>query len=184
MIQEQLRDINAGQIQNGMIVGPAFATVRDLVLHHGRAYTSKPLPQGAWSRDLQACYANALHAAMTGKWVYVEGFAIPEKGDLAMLHAWVTNPKSFGAADDGRYRAAQQENVDVQHPPLQPGQWQPPVDWRITAECLAPSSVAHTGHRKVPLPRRTPLARSTSSLSGYGENRRRSLQRKYEDREP
>jgi hypothetical protein len=68
MIQEQLRAINAGQIQNAMIVGPAFATVRDLVLHHGRAYTSKPLPQGEWARGLQACYANALHAAMTGKW--------------------------------------------------------------------------------------------------------------------
>jgi len=46
-----------------MIVGPAAATVRDLVLHHGRA-------------------------------PYVEGFASPAKGDLAMLHAWVTNPKN------------------------------------------------------------------------------------------
>jgi hypothetical protein len=41
MIEEQLRAINAGQIHNGMIVGPAFATVRDLVVQYGRAYTSK-----------------------------------------------------------------------------------------------------------------------------------------------
>ena len=100
MIQEQLRAINAGQIQNGMIVGPAFATVRDLVLHHGRAYANKSLPQGEWARDSQACHANALHAAMTGRWVYVEGFAIPAKGDLAVLHAWVTNPKNPVVAHD------------------------------------------------------------------------------------
>jgi len=100
MIEEQLRAINAGQVRNGMIVGPAFATVRDLVLQHGRAYTIKPLPKGAWSRGLQACYANALQAALTGKWVYVEGFAIPEKGDLAVLHAWVTNPKNPVVAHD------------------------------------------------------------------------------------
>src|ERR1039457_6329140 len=81
MIEEQLRAINAGQVHNGMIVGPAFATVRDLVVQYGRAYTSKPLPRGRWSRGLQVCYANALHAAMSGKWVYVEGFAIPAKGD-------------------------------------------------------------------------------------------------------
>src|ERR1035438_1543085 len=81
-----------------MIVGPAFATVRDLVLQHGRA--SKPLPHGQWSRGLQAYYANALHAAMSGRWVYVEGFAIPSKGDLAVLHAWVTNPKKPTVAHD------------------------------------------------------------------------------------
>ena len=100
MIEEQLRTINAGQVHNGMVVGPAFATVRDLVLQHGRAYTSKSLPHGAWSRGLQACYANALHAAITGRWVYVEGFAIPDRGDLAVLHAWVTNPKNPMVAHD------------------------------------------------------------------------------------
>lgn len=83
-----------------MIVGPAFATVRDLVIHHGRTYSSKPLPHGGWSRGLQACYANALQAAMTRKWVYVEGFAIPTSGDLAVLHAWVTNPKNPTVAHD------------------------------------------------------------------------------------
>jgi hypothetical protein len=100
MIAEQLRAINAGQIRSGMIVGPVFATVRDLVLQHGRAYTRKPLPRGRWSRESQACYANALHAAMTRRWVYVEGFAIPAKGDLAVLHAWVTNPKNPTVAHD------------------------------------------------------------------------------------
>lgn len=100
MIEEQLRAINAGQVHSGMIVGPAFATVRDLVVQHGRAYTIQPLPRGQWSRGLQACYANALHAAMSGKWVYVEGFAIPAKGSLAVLHAWVTNPKNPVVAHD------------------------------------------------------------------------------------
>jgi hypothetical protein len=37
---------------------------------------------------------------MSGKWVYVEGFAIPAKGDLAVLHAWVTNPKNPAVAHD------------------------------------------------------------------------------------
>src|ERR1035441_10278728 len=100
MIEEQLRAVNVGQVHNGMIVGPAFATVRDLVVRHGRAYNSKPLPRGRWSRGLQACYANALHAAMTGRWVYVEGFAIPDKGGLAVLHAWVTNLKNPVVAYD------------------------------------------------------------------------------------
>ena len=99
-IDEQLRAINAGQLHSGMIVGPAFATVRDLVVQHGRAYTSKSLPRGRWSRGVQACFANALHAAMSGKWVYVEGFAIPEKGGLAVLHAWVTDPKNPMVACD------------------------------------------------------------------------------------
>jgi hypothetical protein len=99
-IDEQLRAINAGQVRNGMIVGPAFATVRDLVVQQGRAYTIQPLPRGQWSRGLQACYANALHAAMTGRWVYVEGFAIPDNGELAILHAWVTDPKNPVVAYD------------------------------------------------------------------------------------
>jgi hypothetical protein len=30
---------------------------------------------------------------MSGKWVYIEGFAIPATGGLAVLHAWVTNPE-------------------------------------------------------------------------------------------
>ena len=37
---------------------------------------------------------------MSGKWVYVEGFAIPEKGGLAVLHAWVTDPKNPAVAHD------------------------------------------------------------------------------------
>ena len=104
MIEEQLRAINAGQVRNGMTVGPAFATIRDLVVQHGRAYTIQPLPDGEWFRGLQACYANALQAAITGKWVYVEGFAIPAKGDLAVLHAWVTSPKNPLVAHDPTWR--------------------------------------------------------------------------------
>jgi hypothetical protein len=92
MIKEQLRAISQSQVQNGTIVGPAFATIRDLVARHGRAYTIRPLPRGWWSREPQACYANALNAPIAGKWVYVEGFAIPKPGSLAVLHAWVTNP--------------------------------------------------------------------------------------------
>ena len=69
MIKEQLRAISQSQVQNGTIVGPAFATIRGLVARHGRAYTIRPLPRGWWSREPQACYANALHAAIAGKWV-------------------------------------------------------------------------------------------------------------------
>lgn len=39
LIEEQLRAVSAGQVRSGMIVGPAFATIRDLVVQHGRAYT-------------------------------------------------------------------------------------------------------------------------------------------------
>ena len=92
-IKEQLREVNAGQVQHGMTIGPAFATVRDLVLKYGRSYTVRPLPKARWSRAPQACYANALSAALTGRWVYVEGFAVPKPGALAILHAWVTDPK-------------------------------------------------------------------------------------------
>ena len=92
MIQEQLRAISQSQVQNGAVVGPAFATIRELVTRHGRPYTIRPLPRGRWSREPQACYANALHAATARKWVYVEGFAIPKSGGLAVMHAWVTNP--------------------------------------------------------------------------------------------
>jgi hypothetical protein len=111
MIEEQLRAINAGQVRNGMTVGPAFATIRDLVVQHGRAYTIQPLPDGEWFRGLQACYANALQAAITGKWVYVEGFAIPAKGDLAVLHAWVTSPKNPLVAHDPTWRHSVQARL-------------------------------------------------------------------------
>ena len=85
MIKEQLRAISQSQVQNGTIVGPAFATIRELVARYGRAYTIRPLQRGWWSREPQACYANALNAAIAGKWVYVEGFAIPKPGSLAVL---------------------------------------------------------------------------------------------------
>ena len=91
-IEEQLRAISESQVHNGMVVGPAFPTVRDLVVRHGRAYTIRPLPQGWWSREPQACCANALQAAIARQWVYVEGFAIPKRGSLAALHAWEPVP--------------------------------------------------------------------------------------------
>ena len=108
MIKEQLRAISQSQVQNGTIVGPAFTTIRELVARHGRAYTIRPLPRGWWSREPQACYANALHAAIAGKWVYVEGFAIPKPGSLAVLHAWVTNPHNSGVAYDPTWRAGRE----------------------------------------------------------------------------
>jgi hypothetical protein len=100
MIQEQLRAISQSQVQNGAVVGPAFATIRELVARHGHPYTIRPLPEGRWSREPQACYANALHAAIVRKWGYVEGFAIPKSGGLAVMHDWVTNPHHFGVAHD------------------------------------------------------------------------------------
>jgi hypothetical protein len=64
----------------------------DLVVRHGQAYTIRSLPQGRWSSEPQACYANALRAAIARQWVYVEGFAIPRRGSLAVLHAWIADP--------------------------------------------------------------------------------------------
>ena len=96
MIREQLHAISQSQVQNGTAVGPAFATIRELVVRHGRAYTIRPLPRGWWPGEPQACYANSLQAAIARKWVYVEGFAIPKPGSLAVLHAWVTNPYNSG----------------------------------------------------------------------------------------
>ena len=92
MIREQLHAISQSQVQNGTAVGPAFATIRELVVRHGRAYTIRPLPRGWWPGEPQARYANSLQAAIARKWVYVEGFAIPKPGSLAVLHAWVPIP--------------------------------------------------------------------------------------------
>lgn len=87
-----------------MIVGLAFSTVRDLVVRHGHAYTSQPLPKGTGRAKPQACYANALHAALSGRRVYVEEFAIPPKGDLAVLRAWVTDSKNPMIAYDPTWK--------------------------------------------------------------------------------
>src|ERR1043166_7594256 len=100
MIEEQLRAISQSQVQNGTVVGPVFATIRELVVRHGRAYTFRPLPRGRWPREPHACYANALHAAISRNWVYVEGFAIAKPGHLAVLHAWVTKPDNSVVAHD------------------------------------------------------------------------------------
>jgi hypothetical protein len=107
-IQEQLRAISDGQIQNGMVVGPAFATIRDLVAQYGRAFTIRALPKGHWSSESQACYANALRAAIARQWVYVEGFAIPRRASLAVLHAWVTDPRNPVAAHDPTWRTGRE----------------------------------------------------------------------------
>ena len=107
-IEEQLRAISDGQIEHGMVVGPAFPTVRDLVVRHGRAYTIQPLPQGWWSREPQACYANALRVAMAHQWVYVEGFASPRRGSQAVLHAWVIDPRKPTTAHDPTWRAGRE----------------------------------------------------------------------------
>jgi len=83
-----------------MVVGPAIPTIRDLVARHGHAYTIERLPPGRWSSEPQARYANALQAAMARQRVYVEGFAIPRRSGLAVLHAWVTDPRSPAVAHD------------------------------------------------------------------------------------
>ena len=109
-IQEQLRATSENQIQKGMVVGPAFVTMRDLVLRCGRSYNIQPLPapRTQWSTISQACYANALHAAMTCKWVYVEGYAIPRRGRLAIPHAWVTDPCDPAVAHDPTWRTGRE----------------------------------------------------------------------------
>jgi len=100
-IEAQLRELNAAQIQAGMIIGPAFSTILDLVLKHGRRYTLKPLPEGRWHGDFQLCFANALRAAKAGRWIYVEGYAIRHgTGGTAVLHAWVTDPNDPTVAYD------------------------------------------------------------------------------------
>ena len=108
MIREQLHAISQSQVQNGTAVGPAFATIRELVVRRGSAYTIRPLPRGWWPGEPQACYANSLQAAIARKWVYVEGFAIPKPGSLAVLHAWVTNPYNSGVAYDPTWRAGRE----------------------------------------------------------------------------
>ena len=107
-IEEQLRAISESQVQRGMVVGPAFATIRELVARHGHPYNIRPLPEGRWSREPQACYANALQAAIARQWVYVEGFAIPKRGSLAVLHAWVTNPRNPLVAHDPTWRTGRE----------------------------------------------------------------------------
>ena len=46
MIQEQLRAISQSQVQNGAVVGPAFATIRQLV-----AGTDVRIPSGRYRED-------------------------------------------------------------------------------------------------------------------------------------
>jgi len=62
-IESQLQSINESLVREGVTIGPVFATMRDLVLKHGRSFVSKPLPNGRWQRGLGACYGNALKAA-------------------------------------------------------------------------------------------------------------------------
>jgi hypothetical protein len=100
MIKDQLRAISQWQVQNRTVVGPAFATIRELVAQRGRAYIIRPLPREWWSREPQACHANALHSAIARQWVYIEAFAIPKPGSFAVLHAGVTNPNNSGRAYD------------------------------------------------------------------------------------
>jgi len=93
-IENQLHDTNAAQIQAGMTIGPAFATMRDLVLKHGRCYNPKPLPPGRRQSRFRLCYSNTLGAARTRKYIYVEGFALRlGTWGLPLLHAWVTDPQ-------------------------------------------------------------------------------------------
>lgn len=100
-IEQQLRELNAIQVQNQMVIGPAFATMRELVLKHGRPFDIQPLPNDKWQRDDGACYANALKAAQTRRYVYVEGYAVAEgRSELAKLHAWVTDPQNPTVAFD------------------------------------------------------------------------------------
>jgi hypothetical protein len=40
--------------------------------------------------------------------VYVEGFAIPKSGGLAVMHAWVTNPHNSCVAHDPTWRAGRE----------------------------------------------------------------------------
>jgi hypothetical protein len=42
MIEEQLR-----AVQNGVAVGPAFATIQEFAAQGGRAYSIQPLPRGS-----------------------------------------------------------------------------------------------------------------------------------------
>jgi len=92
MIEDQLRAISQAQV--GTVVGPAFATIRELVARRGRAYTARPLPRGGWSREPQSCYANALHS---GNWVGRYSAAMTESGHL---HS------DAGAIEGDRWRCA------------------------------------------------------------------------------
>jgi hypothetical protein len=99
-IEQQLADLNISLIRNQMTIGPAFATIADVVLKFGHSFDRRPLPRGRWQRDLGACYENALKAAMTGRYIYVEGYAVTREGSLPRYHAWVTDPANPTVAFD------------------------------------------------------------------------------------
>jgi hypothetical protein len=100
MIESQLRELNLSLIENRMTIGPAFATIADIVLKFGRPFARRPLPKGRWRRGLGLCYANALQAAKTRRYVYVEGYATGLAGGIPQHHAWVTDPRDFSVAYD------------------------------------------------------------------------------------
>ena len=93
MIEAELRALNNSLIENRMVIGPAFSTIADLVLKHGRPYTRQPLPKREWQKEMGACFGNALWAAKTRRYIYVEGYAIGTLGSgRPQHHAWLTDP--------------------------------------------------------------------------------------------
>jgi hypothetical protein len=106
MIVAQLRELNDA-LQNRMIIGPVFPTIESLVLQYGHTFTRQPLPKGRWAKDMGQCYANALRAAKTRRYVYVEGYAISKVASgRAQLHAWVTDPANSTVAFDPTWGSA------------------------------------------------------------------------------
>jgi hypothetical protein len=101
LIEDLLLEKNAFQIAHRMTIGPAFSTIADLVLRHGRSFVRQPLPKGRWQKGVGFCYANALQAATKQRYVYVEGYAIASLGSgTPQLHAWLTDPANPTVAYD------------------------------------------------------------------------------------
>lgn len=95
-----LERLNADAVKHGAVIGPAFATIAEVVLKFGCHFDPQPLPRGKWQRGLGACYGNALKAARSGRYIYVEGYATSRENGLPHHHAWVTDPANPVVAFD------------------------------------------------------------------------------------
>ena len=66
MIESQLRQLNDALVQKGMIIGPAFSTIADLVLQYGHIFTRQPLPgvggPGTWACAMQTLFGRRRRA--------------------------------------------------------------------------------------------------------------------------
>jgi hypothetical protein len=105
MMEDQLRELNESSVRGRATIGPAFSTTFDLVRQYGHSFTRQALPKRRWTKGLGQCYRNALQAAKTRRYIYVEGYAISEgSSGLLRHHAWVTDLVNPTVAFDPTWR--------------------------------------------------------------------------------